>query len=64
MAHVVPVFATRERLTSRHSARAPIEQANKERLGVLLAEVQNKSDNEERYRSVGAKDYVLCVTVI
>ena len=25
-------------------------QANKERLGVLLAEVQNKTDNEERYR--------------
>jgi len=25
-------------------------QANKERLGVLLAEVQNKTDNEARYR--------------
>ena len=24
--------------------------ANKERLGVLLAEVQNKTDNSERYR--------------
>ncbi len=25
-------------------------QANKERLGVLLSEVEHKTDNEERYR--------------